>query len=394
MFDKAGRKPRIVVVEDERMIRERLRRIFERPPIEFQTHFEIDGFTVDVASSASEATDLFHRANEEGFTYTFAWLDLGIPKDGSDSADDPSIGIDLVRQIRPIDCHELIVASAHNRSDVLLELLKTRMVADFVTKPWDDELQVPLKAAGEAYRRVQATRWKRIAEERSHTQLPKQIKSFVADKMMRIMTGGINEVKKNIDRATKELTRVRGITDDGQMSRFLQAAAECSDRTVQGCRIFQQGLSTSGVYGPTDVCELMTAIVNTYSVVPGKAIDLDLGDNQRCQVDTFAVDLREILSEMLFGALIASPPDAEVFVEVRQNADNWTVDVQVRYDGPGFTEAERDRILTGEPSVAIDRISGLALAQRQAHNIGTAIELPSSDFGNVVILRIPVTYDE
>jgi sensor histidine kinase regulating citrate/malate metabolism len=109
-------------------------------------------------------------------------------------------------------------------------------------------------------------------------------------------------------------------------------------------------------------------------------------------MDTSANHVMMVLEEMLYGAIEASGPDKDIVVSVERSQNGWTALVAVSDQGKLLSDWERSAIEAAAPVKPVGgRAWGLALAQSVALNVGARIEVASTESGNYVRLRLPLS---
>jgi len=126
----------ILIVDDEAEILSAL-----------QTHFEMDGYPVETASSAREALDKIRSQ-----AYQVVYTDINMP--GMD-------GLELLEEIRKIRGETLVVMiTAYS---TLMKVIQSRVEGafDYILKPFRDLSEVD-EVMGKAFRHLE--RWNRVIE--------------------------------------------------------------------------------------------------------------------------------------------------------------------------------------------------------------------------------------
>jgi two-component system response regulator FlrC len=134
---------RILIVDDEKGILEAL-----------QTHFELDGYQVDIANSAKEALELFQKE-----PYHIVLTDINMPV---------MDGLVLLEEIKALRGDTIIVMITAYTSLTKVLLSRAHGAADYVLKPFRD-----LSEVDDALRRSidQLDRWNKIIEETKSVKL-------------------------------------------------------------------------------------------------------------------------------------------------------------------------------------------------------------------------------
>jgi hypothetical protein len=305
----------------------------------------------------------------------------------------------------------VIVASAYgHRPDVLLDLIRTRAVDNFIEKAsneWDRENEGPRRLVGEAYKRVQQRHRERIARERAENRLL-QMRLYLAEQTTRVVSDSVGEVlgKINTLRSLLQGNTEQGAQGNGgRLWQVFDELQKDASSIVTKCRgVLDQCYSSADKFGEYDIGEIVgEQLAHLHPCWNGKW-DLDNTGVLSCRVHTFGGDIRMIVQELLFGAIDQtkqsisdeSQPRHCLSAFVRRSDDNLTVDVGVQETAEqSFDESALEAIEKGKPSDASSRVGGLALAQRAAHNIGAHIDVQqSAESGSLVVLHIPVTAND
>src|SRR3954465_14375853 len=138
----AARKPRILIADDQREVREALRLMLKA-----------EGFDTETAGSPAE---ILQAATSRDFDAVL--MDLNYTRDTTSGRE----GLDLLARLRAVDeTLPVVVMTAWATVDVAVEAMR-RGARDFVEKPWDNPRllaivrnQIDLGSAQRAYRRLQ-----------------------------------------------------------------------------------------------------------------------------------------------------------------------------------------------------------------------------------------------
>jgi signal transduction histidine kinase len=153
------------------------------------------------------------------------------------------------------------------------------------------------------------------------------------------------------------------------------------------------GMRRSG-FVPVDVADLAATAVEFYAPAAElKNIALTLHANGPLPVSGDPVLLAQALSNLIDNALKFAPESGAIDVAV-QRRDDGAVEIAVMDDGPGITDAEKDKVMQrfyrgdasrGTPGVGL----GLSLVQAVAKLHGNSLELTDRKPGLRVVLAVP-----
>src|SRR5688572_6293793 len=89
-------KPRILIVEDDALIRRDLCDVFGAPPGEYCDKYGVAGFEVESAITEDEATTKLARAMDEFRPYDVLLLDLGLPHSNPNGPAEMAVGLTIL----------------------------------------------------------------------------------------------------------------------------------------------------------------------------------------------------------------------------------------------------------------------------------------------------------
>jgi CheY-like chemotaxis protein len=398
-------RPRLAIVEDDQLTLNWLIEVLKSPPDKFRRDFRIEGFDIEAAKTLQEAKALLFSS---GKTFDVLLLDISLPFDEQEPyEDDPCRGIELLRELSRVNAENLdnpvvgpiVAATGIKREDVFEDLIRTRMLHDFVKKPFDPENRAPFAAVVDAYRFGQQRRWERYQQNRLVRWLRESALAGV-DSLIRIVTHGVGATiteTRTLVRLIEELQHVSARVDVDnpivQQIRTIQDGVmrmtkECESERVRLCGNAEKSLSE-----PETIAALIAAACSAVRCgCAAKSVEVECDVTSSEIVATSATHARALLEEMLFGAIEASKPDEKITIDAEVNSDDSTVAVSVSDQGTSMTSREPDAIREslGEGAPIGSRVWGLALARYVAVNIGGRLDVAPTEAGNRVTLQLPL----
>jgi len=392
--------PSLLIVEDKKRTREDLEYEFSQPPGEFQRRYGISGFRVETADSAKAALEKLKRARK-AIPFDVMLLDLGLPRrSGARSIDEWQVGVRLLRSVSDRSCTAIVVISVHGyRPEVLIDLIRTRAIYDFVQKPWDPENKQVLESVAQAYFRGQHRIWEEIRRGRAEHWLLVQACAQVADRMARVVSAGIGDLVAEAERLKSQLEGQlhAPLAFDNPVSKSLADLRVGALSIVERCTGARKNVSPE--FGELQRVALESIVDRVVQKLGAgftcKKLTLEGPRAGEHTVHTFPDAVRNILEEMVFSAVEASPEQGNVRLQVAPVEETRTVEVSVADEGEPLDSELCQRIAGAEPIARKNgRGWGLSLAQRVANDIGASIVPKSTESGNTVTLRIPLTFHD
>ena len=395
-------KPTLLIVEDEEPIRIDLKETFANPPADFKQQYGIDGFLVSTADRAEAAVEDL-RAARAITPYDVLLLDLGLPeKRESGEFNNYEVGIRLLqKEVNEGACTNVVVASAHgDKTAVLVELIRTRAVFDFVQKPWDRRNQQVFDSVMQAFFRGQHRLWQDVRRQRFEGWLLVQACVQVADRMARAVSTGLENVLTQAEtlRDRIDCHIPEKLTHSHPLMQYFNRIQFAINHTKSECARTRGSVSPSArrlekvALGPIveeALQELRPGFITKELTPIGPAA-------AQLSVHTLRADLKTVIKEIVFSAIEASPDRGRIRIQVKEEAQRKTIDVSVVDEGSPLNEDMCRRISRGDlVEREEERAWALSLAGRMARNMGARIEPVATEAGNLVSLRIPVTiYDQ
>jgi response regulator of citrate/malate metabolism len=400
------KKPTLLVVDDEAVYRNVLKRNMEEPSLRAQNETGLNGFEVnETARTADEARTLLWNAKHEKRTIDILWLDLGINANDPDVKynDDPNVGIGVLNDLYASELNNtgppivgnIVIGSGKAHKDTLQKLIRTQVVQYFVPKPFHDE--VPFRTAVDAYRSWQRRKW--------HEYKQKRLIRWSAEAARLGISNMTQSVTNGVGRA---VTEMRKLVEVIEQSYYLNANV---DREHPVCR--QCAMVNEAVANITRDCAeerqrrsfldepeaepshqsasalLDAAEQNVSSGLAAKVIRIEKAQLCEASVDLFTGCALMLLEEVLCGAIEETPPDGVIEMSVDRSPSKITFTMQD--SAPPLSPRDCEAIHVARHVLPPGgRAWGLALAQYAALNVGARLQVSPSDIGNIVRLSLPL----
>jgi DNA-binding response OmpR family regulator/two-component sensor histidine kinase len=350
MQEQGERRARVLVVDDERGVRESLRVIL---------HGEFDVVT---AASGEEALAVVAREPIDIMT-----LDLKMPGLG---------GVPVLQRVRQADPDiEVLIITGNGSLDTAVEGLRLRAL-DYLTKPFDCD---------RVRRLVQAAAARRAGMRRMRTMPAQFVDSLAADlrSPLDALLGGDHDLRDLPDDERQVLDRVQ--SNSGALLAYIE--------TLFYMAQLDRGAVPSTV-APVDVATLLRALRD------------ELAPQAAAKGIGWHVDVPAMLGlttdgDMLLRLVRALADNAVRFtvageVRIAARPARGGITVQIDDTGPGLpahliTEAE-DVVARRTPATQPRRLGfGLRLASRLARTLGAVMTIAASGSGTSVKLIVPDT---
>jgi DNA-binding NarL/FixJ family response regulator len=393
------KKPRLLVVEDEEVVRRNLCTRFTSPPPQFADEYQVPGFEVTPAATGVEAEKLLGEAEKRKQPYDVLVLDLGLPRANPKDREEEEVGLGLLRSaVRETSCAAVVIQSHHDDRPTIIRTLQ-HGVADFIPKPYQPEQL--LRAVFRAYRKGQyrsSEAWGRFKNEHLLKQITtwmyREGQGSVADRMGRAASEGVAEVLRRLGGVERHLNK--GEPWDGAeeihrgVSEVRDAALSILDRCAEA-RQLPGG--SSPVLQPVVLTELLEGVLDRLSLgIAYKRLTLEFDPGPRMVLSTFEEDVKSIIDAIVFQAIDAAPLCTGLKVGVdRLGPGQVAVRVTAReVCRPVCYPYNAEAYLPGQEVVGC---WGLALARRLAHDVYGHIAEEVTAQGQTVSLYLPTVDD-
>lgn len=193
--------PTMLIVENNTHILADLVGTFRNLPPDVQANFGISTFQIDTARTSRNVTDRIALALRSARSYDVLLYDPGISSNEDPEFDDPEFGVDFLGTLDRRAFKAVAVETGLPFKEVLVRLMKTCLVDEFIEKPFDSENKVVISGVLRAYARGQERRWLEIRRERAEQHLLGQARADVAARM----SGLVSEAISTVTRKTNDL---------------------------------------------------------------------------------------------------------------------------------------------------------------------------------------------
>lgn len=401
---------RILIVEDDVLIRTHLKKTFHHPAPEWISVYGAAAFEVFTAATAKQAREMLASALSTHRPFDIVLFDLGLPRDENtlDDHDDPRAGLEVLQEIqqqqlqdpRKIAAHVIVVATAHRRVEVLEELLKTQIVADFVGKPFDEKNEIPYRRVMDAtirYRAKQENEWARRSSDRvrkwcagialhhalytRHQLITESVSTACAHmrRLQDLMEESCN-LSANVD---VEVPLVRQLA---QTQNALEMIQQVSRKAIEPNNMLSWVSHEAARASLKQMIDNSLRNVRSGCVVKGICVDVAISKDALVDAPTDAVAM--LMEEILHGIIDANDRGATIQITTLDKTSS--VEVSFKDSGPALSDDALRRI-DAEIYDNFDvstRISGLALAKFVSWSIGAVLNVTTlqNGSGNIVTL--------
>lgn len=382
-------KSSILIVEDKSLTLEDLKETFSNPSMEFMERYGRFNFEVETAMSSEEAAEKLNNAASNGRPYDVLLLDLGLPRKLLDRVDDdPNEGLKILKGLSPRTCSSVVIASVHgDKPWVLIELLRERIVYDFVSKPWDENNENLFMTVVKSLLHVRKMQWLQLARQRAEQWLVVQSREEMADNLQQILSRGLAEINDQV-KALRESCDYSHREDP--IAGIEETVSLISQQWIEARKkrdIQQPELSE------VDLAEIVKkSLIKFWPGVEYRRLNVHLREKE-FYIKTFEAEFLPLLDEIVFSAIEASEDRQPLHIHIDKGENNLTARVTVIDQGEPIDNAICKRIARGEiMSIETKRAHGLCLAQRIAHNLAGGINvIPASNgTGNTITLDLPL----
>ncbi len=396
-------KPRLLIVEDESAIRERYARIMERPLASWAKESGIDGFAVDAVATSQEGRELIEKAHRDSQPYEAVLLDLRLPcttKDLEFGKTDDEQGRNLLKEIKLHSMTAVVILTGYPSTENLVHAIRCG-ATDFLIKPLVDReaermLFIRLvKAVGvtrEAiHEKLQLERLLRYREQNSKeirertaklvvnivSQIYEQVNELAGTLLHRY---GLDPSHDSEEPICQNLTTVREKLDE--IPKTLWAETEDKKKSI----LQKVDLRS--------ILEAEASRVQPCYFHRGVKLDSDFADDLKTK--TAEPELRDIIAEILFSALVSCPETGTVKLSAKRSADSTDIVVSVVAPGESIAKKVVDYLQKGEPlsDELRDRWRDIAILRPLARDIGIRIRVERQKDRNHISLLIPVISNE
>lgn len=395
----------LLLVEDDPLTRNHLRRLFSSPPRELAERHGLAAFAVTDTDNAEGAWGFLEEARRTFRPFDVIVYDLELPPRAGQKAR-LEAGLDLLKRFDERIDGTLVIESAYGTNDVLIKLLRLGR-AYFVPKIFTDE--AIFAAAAQAFRSGRQhldTRAAALLAERTERWSLVQSRTQIADCMARTVTEGISRVIEVADHL-KELIQDRWQLhleqdQDDPVNKALAELRTAALETAAGCaQVRQPAVRDSGAFQQMVVEQVLTEVVQRLrDVIAFRRVTLGWPADSETKVSSFPADVKMVVEEMVCAAVQASGQGQTVEVTIGRSEDGLTVNIAVEDQAEIKPDeaVQLARLTEGTPvEPGAGRAWGLFLARHAALNIGAKVQIePAStaQAGTKSVLQIPVTAND
>ena len=372
-------KPSILVVEDQPSLNERFKFILENPPDRVQRDTGVCGFQVDVASNGKEAEKLLECRSAE---YEAVLLDMRLPKNDDElrrGQDNEEVGRQLLTKLQSESDIAVVVMTGYPSIDNLLHSVR-HGATDFVIKPMttrEDEALLFVRLV-KAVGRTREVRFEslRVEHERRIGAIERRRdrESFAQETSSRM-----SRISASIESIKQLLSRRFGLHSeqdaDDPICRAMQVIKKVANE------VHQAGWADSTAdeslnYSVVNIADVLSGSLDRFRPCYGyHEVELRVRCAESLHTATFPDELRQVIDELLFGALQSVSNGSLVDVCSSRSAPPEDVVISVTRQGDAVPER-------------------LDLVARIVNNIGGRLEERSTVDGTCVTIRIPVVSHE
>lgn len=400
-------EPLILVVEDQRIIRERLCHIFRTPPAEWIIKYKFMNCVVMSATTIADVRRLLDWARQQKRCFDVIWYDLGLPVDDSSwhSKDDPTPGIAVLEELRRhandlVECRyfgNIVVGTARHTEEILEKLLCTQIVQYYVEKPWDADDEIPYGTLVQAYRSWQQQRW---------PILQNQSVARWMEEERRLAVGHLTQTLVNSIGAT--LTQLRHLREALEDTFFLDCSSDCDHpvcreliRTQESLVQIPADCETSVVTArhrgnslqpenPPCANSIVEQVLNiVWCGIAFKTIQVELQIDDERPLNISERVACDVLQEVLFGAIRESAIGGSILITLDAPKDQSYLSIVVIDQARPMREKDWATATISTDRDRFDnRAWGLSLARIAAQNFGAKLRQIPSDEGNQFALDI------
>ncbi len=404
-------KLRILIVEDDPLIRADLRRTFRSPPpVTLRAIYGDVEFEVETAATAKEARAKMANAIATHRSYDVVLFDLGLPRDAEhlDDCYDAHVGLEVLQELRQqaidnpdrVAVEVIIVVSGHD--EMLEELLRTQVVADFVGKPWGDSNEVPYRRVMDALKlhwSKQASEW--ATRKTSHTQWLSVHLQNASLRQSQFVTTGVSSVERELRQLQRRVEETCNVSFAFDRQHPLVVQWEKTrDAVIKiATDVTEAILPTNGAFiatetpadAPTTVKQIIEGVLgNVHSVCASKGLSVTVSGLCDVPFQPPKAPVSVVLEEILHGIIEAA--EQGQFLELAVSEKQWSIEITITDHGSTLSTEARKAIDDEKPGNNVGgRVWGLALAKHVAWSIGAqlTVDAAPNEPGNMVTLRLP-----
>lgn len=387
---------RILVVEDNPMIRQDVRRCFRLIPEATRQLYGIGDFMIDEAGSVAESTRLLEQANQRA--YDLVLLDLHLPHD--ESRDVPGSlqnGLNLLRFVTESQTAAgIIIISAFNDYNSVIQCLRGGAL-DFVPKPFFQDSLEPAILNTWTLAMTQRSReilYQRVWNLAAYAEkgLAHSFK-IVFSKLLQ----GVSAAAASIQNYADERYGVDSVkdSDDALMMELRSHQAAINQARQDWARLQSELAAGSGAVESGHVEQILHALKE--SLLPClvvKKVVLDLAVFEERPILTFEGDVEIVLREIMVGLLSELPDYGQGRrVNISFAIEGTRARVRFEDDLDPVPEEKIKAINEGQrilPDREFGRAWGLSVAQHVALRGGGELVVSAESGGNVITYFIPL----
>lgn len=393
--------PRLLIIEDDEPLRERLEEVMRRPRAEWFSGPPLQGFRVNTAGTVEAAVDLLTKDQGSDEPYEVVLLDLRLPANDEEAKKDrvfEANGRRLLTHIKSTCKAAVVILTAYDSSENLIHALR-EAAADFLVKPINRNMEGVLfsrlvNAVGKTRESVhREMRTERLLGFKEHDRR-RDVEEFAE-----LISSKVKVITEQLHSLDKLLSRRFGLDvhsdpSDAIYQNFslmenasrevLQSLWSLSDREPARYETVDIARCVRDQIARARPCYLYRG----GSCVGAPPAELVL------ETKTFAEDVTLIVAELVFGSLELSPDGRNVELslvldETKEGDDILLSATREGEDVPrDLQEALGEGRWTRKGVEA--KWQGLYFMQRLSNNIGARVEIDSGEGKTMVKLRIPV----
>ncbi|EKE09440.1 MAG: hypothetical protein ACD_16C00170G0002 [uncultured bacterium] len=394
-------KPRLIIIEDDDALRERLIEITTYPPSAWIKDTAISGFVVDAVDNAQDGKDLIIKHSKEQ-PYEVILLDLKLPatREAANNEEkmDPEHGRSLLKYIRSYSDTAVVIFTAYPSEKNYIYAIQ-HGASDFMIKEtMDRETEHILflrlvKAAGV----TREARYRAIRFER-------QINIMLEEKkkahrvISKDISGNASEISQKARGALDLLKQRYGLDPDRDkgdpICDSLADIRRITGEMVQAIWRESEGEKEKSRFEEIDVNTIIRQEISRIRpCYLHHGVDLRVSPHDPpLSIKTIEPDLRNLIAELLCGALAACSEND--VVEILASLSENKRDIVIRMTYPGAPPPKELMTTLREgvmPSGTLDeRGRGLVFLWSVARNMGIRVDVKSKKQKNDITLLIPV----
>src|SRR5947209_11478682 len=317
---------RVLIVEDEKPMRERLTSLLEAPPLELQAVHFLPRFRVFPAESKESAAGALKRARATGQPFDLVILDLGLPERDGGYPRNPAIGLNLLADFRAAQI-PVVVYSQYGNPDALTRAINEQATG-FVAKPSDrlaPDAYAPLvQVVAQVWQRSAERAWADCRGQRLREWVLAQSFAVLCNRMRTAVARGLTVVA-GCATVLDELSRVAGPTGLAdrvtKCARDLRAAVREIGASADQARSAAVGRADYAAVEEDSVVDVAEAIRATVRELRSGIL------SRRLTLDTPAIaglslwapprTVRLLVESLIFQAIDQAPCGGRVSLDVR-----------------------------------------------------------------------------